>query len=221
LGRFLSIDPVAPSEGNEFNFNRYVYANDNPIKNIDPDGKSTSCADIRFCNVAVEPSTQAPIYGKAQVSSKTPTHASTSARIASEAASEPDTKSVHLNQSLRTITGNKDAPNVRPDVGVVKNNGDIHQVEVQSRGQTAAELQDKMALSRSGLGVGGTDIVVEPDPVVNIAPRPSMTVGAFGAIGVIQIIFHAYVDKVVKDREDAKKTPEERAAEECAPPGCV
>lgn len=41
VGRFLSIDPVGPSPGNLFNFNRYDYANNNPVVNIDPDG--TTC----------------------------------------------------------------------------------------------------------------------------------------------------------------------------------
>lgn len=38
-GRFLSVDPVTPKSGNIFNFNRFIYANDNPIVNIDPDGR--------------------------------------------------------------------------------------------------------------------------------------------------------------------------------------
>ncbi len=42
--RFLSIDPKAPIAGNAFNFNRYSYANNNPIVNIDPDGRNT-CAN--------------------------------------------------------------------------------------------------------------------------------------------------------------------------------
>lgn len=41
MGRFLSADPVLPSEGNAFNFNRFAYGNNNPILNIDPDG--TTC----------------------------------------------------------------------------------------------------------------------------------------------------------------------------------
>jgi RHS repeat-associated protein len=39
VGRFLSVDPVGSSPGNAFNFNRYAYASNNPIVNIDPDGK--------------------------------------------------------------------------------------------------------------------------------------------------------------------------------------
>jgi len=41
-GRFLSTDPANPSAGNAFNFNRYAYANNNPIANIDPNGRESS-----------------------------------------------------------------------------------------------------------------------------------------------------------------------------------
>lgn len=40
-GHFLSPDPIAPSTGNLFNFGRYVYANNNPVLNVDPDGRQT------------------------------------------------------------------------------------------------------------------------------------------------------------------------------------
>jgi RHS repeat-associated protein len=42
--RFLSIDPVRPAAGNTFNFNRYSYVNNNPIVNIDPDGREIGVA---------------------------------------------------------------------------------------------------------------------------------------------------------------------------------
>ena len=40
LGRFLSIDPVEPDENNLHSLNRYAYANNNPTRFTDPDGKS-------------------------------------------------------------------------------------------------------------------------------------------------------------------------------------
>ncbi|HET7630610.1 MAG TPA: RHS repeat-associated core domain-containing protein, partial [Candidatus Saccharimonadales bacterium] len=43
VGRFISPDPVTPAPGNVFNFNRYVYANNNPLRYTDPDGRSVTC----------------------------------------------------------------------------------------------------------------------------------------------------------------------------------
>ena len=45
VGRFLSVDPVGPSTGNPFNFNRFSYVNNNPIANIDPDGTTCTRSD--------------------------------------------------------------------------------------------------------------------------------------------------------------------------------
>lgn len=43
VGGFISPDPVRPVAGNLYNFNRYGYANNNPIVNVDPDGRSVTC----------------------------------------------------------------------------------------------------------------------------------------------------------------------------------
>jgi RHS repeat-associated protein len=40
LGRFISPDPVHFVEDNVHSFNRYAYANNNPMRFVDPDGKS-------------------------------------------------------------------------------------------------------------------------------------------------------------------------------------
>lgn len=53
-GRFLSPDPVGPTPGNLFNFNRYEYANNSPVVNIDPTGRN-ACGndDDATCHVVV------------------------------------------------------------------------------------------------------------------------------------------------------------------------
>ncbi|UHQ22625.1 Ig-like domain-containing protein [Lysobacter sp. 5GHs7-4] len=44
VGRFLSVDPVAADKINGSNFNRYWYANNNPYKFTDPDGRQSKAA---------------------------------------------------------------------------------------------------------------------------------------------------------------------------------
>jgi len=40
IGRFMSQDPVGFVESNPMSFNRYAYANNNPYKYVDPDGRA-------------------------------------------------------------------------------------------------------------------------------------------------------------------------------------
>ena len=40
LGRFMGIDPKAVDPGDPHSFNRYAYANNNPYKFVDPDGRA-------------------------------------------------------------------------------------------------------------------------------------------------------------------------------------
>ncbi|MEI7038256.1 RHS repeat-associated core domain-containing protein [Fulvimonas yonginensis] len=67
VGRFLSVDPVAAYEKPISNFNRYVYALDNPSRFTDPDGRQAldqsarylavyrDCAATPGCNPATVP----------------------------------------------------------------------------------------------------------------------------------------------------------------------
>ncbi|MDZ4348879.1 MAG: RHS repeat-associated core domain-containing protein, partial [Xanthomonadaceae bacterium] len=48
IGRFLSIDPVAADPNSGSNFNRYWYANNNPYKFTDPDGRESKNEEKRF-----------------------------------------------------------------------------------------------------------------------------------------------------------------------------
>jgi RHS repeat-associated protein len=54
-GGFISVDPVAPTPGNLFNFNRYDYTNNNPINHTDPDGRcidGVTCGTMLSAHVA-------------------------------------------------------------------------------------------------------------------------------------------------------------------------
>ena len=50
VGRFLSVDPVGLVSGNGFNFNRYIYANNNSVRYMDPDGR---CPDACVVEVSM------------------------------------------------------------------------------------------------------------------------------------------------------------------------
>jgi RHS repeat-associated protein len=55
VGRFLSMDPAPPNLQNGDGFNRYVYANNNPLKFVDPSGMSDECGDSSSgCMVAYD-----------------------------------------------------------------------------------------------------------------------------------------------------------------------
>ena len=47
VGRFMAIDPKGFGEGNLQSFNRYNYANNNPYKYVDPDGRDVLIAIMR------------------------------------------------------------------------------------------------------------------------------------------------------------------------------
>src|SRR5574337_150622 len=65
VGRFLSVDPVTPAVGNAFNFNRYDYANNNPVVNIDPDG--TTCTKSESGSYSCQLDGNTGKFSKAQV----------------------------------------------------------------------------------------------------------------------------------------------------------
>lgn len=48
IGRFLSPDPVEFREDSVFSFNRYAYANNNPYRYLDPDGREVAQAGLSF-----------------------------------------------------------------------------------------------------------------------------------------------------------------------------
>jgi RHS repeat-associated protein len=48
VGRFISKDPAGYDEGNAHSLNRYAYANNNPYRFVDPDGRAPTPFDLAF-----------------------------------------------------------------------------------------------------------------------------------------------------------------------------
>jgi len=60
IGRFLSVDPVSTDPKTGASFNRYSYANNNPYRFIDPDGRNSTCtANAQAAAMCASPETAA------------------------------------------------------------------------------------------------------------------------------------------------------------------
>ena len=64
VGRFYSTDPVHFKDQNPFTFNRYAYANNNPYKYADPDGKFAQAIFGAAAGAAIDLYVQIAIQGK-------------------------------------------------------------------------------------------------------------------------------------------------------------
>jgi RHS repeat-associated protein len=60
IGRFLSVDPVTANSSTGANFNRYWYANNNPYKFVDPDGRKSICKSENSCTI-IQVASRGPI----------------------------------------------------------------------------------------------------------------------------------------------------------------
>jgi RHS repeat-associated protein len=46
IGRFMSVDPIAPDAADPFTFNRYAYGNNNPYRYLDPNGEAVEAIAV-------------------------------------------------------------------------------------------------------------------------------------------------------------------------------
>jgi RHS repeat-associated protein len=62
VGRFLSVDPAGVSAGDAVGFNRYVYANNSPLRFVDPDGRESADLTYRSVTAMTPPSPEASSF---------------------------------------------------------------------------------------------------------------------------------------------------------------
>ena len=64
LGRFMGVDPKGFDEANVHSFNRYAYANNNPYRFVDPDGRvAETIFDVISLGISVEMFRREPTVG--------------------------------------------------------------------------------------------------------------------------------------------------------------
>jgi len=102
--RWLSVDPVAANANNGQNFNRYWYANNNPYKFTDPDGRAVSCAS-GSCTMTADTFNPAKSNGQTVL-------ASPDAKAAANAAIPQFTVSSGKNESLGFIVAGPNGQSV-------------------------------------------------------------------------------------------------------------
>ena len=116
----------------------------------------------KILNKEIDLNPPVPIHGNAQKTTKAgveTTHASTSQRRAEEAAwTRSDAESVHLNQTLGTITEGEVNSRKTPDVGINRTDGKVDIIEVLSPRQKANEQIEKN-LKPLGEKAGNVDCI--------------------------------------------------------------
>jgi len=138
IGRFLSVDPVAVAPEYGANFNRYWYANNNPYRFVDPDGRYT-CSGSKSSCATIEDALQ-------------------KARQATEGLPEGSPERIRLTQVVGMFAeaGKKNGVDVtvkdvsrlagtRTDNGVVRINVSLKAVAEQSGGAGSDKFQPELA----------------------------------------------------------------------------
>ncbi|HJS61845.1 MAG TPA: RHS repeat-associated core domain-containing protein, partial [Pseudolabrys sp.] len=93
IGRFLSMDPVTADANTGGNFNRYWYANNNPYKFIDPDGRVVAYASPELEDQVKAERAESPLLDKqlSYLESSSKTHlVKTERRIGHQSNVNPD-----------------------------------------------------------------------------------------------------------------------------------
>ncbi len=174
--RFMSVDPAEIEPGDIFSFNRMVYAHDNPLRYVDPDGRQ-SCD---YCNQTVGPGVYvgASMLGagnaraayESRVSTLGPSDSAERATIKSE------TRQQTPSMFRRSIEAVRPSVNAKPGSGARAN---ITNARVNAIGAAGRVAGSVMVIA--GIGTGVLEVATSDNPTRSLAVVGGGLLGA--AIG--------------------------------------
>ena len=172
IGRFLSNDPVGFAEGGPTYFNRYAYTANNPVNNIDPDGRK-----IAFANGISQTDQQAFLEILGKVAAADPKFAQ---RIAD----------IHSSNNLHIIT--------TPEVAKASNTENIKragELAPTNIGQAPQENES------NGVGTGSLTVLDPHNDTSAMKSDGSSIMSSPEATLVHEFLSHAYEkDRGIHDR---------------------
>lgn len=142
-GRFLSVDPVGVDPTNVGNFNRYEYAEDNPYRYADPDGRYTCSGSKTDCE-AVATFAMTSIVAKMYSSPKSSEYNSIG-RAVSALGFPGEENGVTV--TAKTLSGNErgnaaQGGNISIDVAKIRSFGAVLKETGRDSNKTTAEVQN-------------------------------------------------------------------------------
>jgi RHS repeat-associated protein len=180
--RFLSVDPITTDANTGNGFNLYEYAQSNPYRYTDPDGRDSTCSPgMGGCTVTV--------FSGTPQSTGTPNHDAASQNVGQAAANQGAAK-VHYNQALSTVTGDPSMGAQKPDVSVVWKDGKVSTVEIVSNSQSVSSQEAKGQAMQAKLATIGRAGEVNTLTVKD-AMGGNATVRASGVLGLASAFVRA------------------------------
>lgn len=175
-GRFLSRDPVMLKAGDSHGFNRYSYANDNPITNIDLDGRSSCPGQSKFVCI------QSDTYNASRSAGET-VQASPTVRAAM--VSGMGTVSVSAKETKEKIGFIK--RDAKGELGAIASTDATTSSSRTTDSATAAKPEDAVAVIHGHID-GRSDGVVSPADARPLAQGLPNGVVSEGRVGVTELV---------------------------------
>jgi uncharacterized protein RhaS with RHS repeats len=180
--RFLSVDPLGPQAGKLFGFNRYDYANNNPVVNTDPDGRCPVCVAIPvFIGLMTHSD-----YANAPGPNDRPVTLSTADHLSAVTEVLPPGRAaslVRMGIGAESISQRAASREAKRQVGIPVSQQPISQTNGRARDGTPVGRQQTYEVSKDGGGTELKSVQVSRDTRGDHAGLPQIEAGALKPSG--------------------------------------